>query len=85
MGLVRHFRFRSFLGMGNEGAYDSVGLLVRGDDLGLFRNYGICWTISVTWEITEVMFQHILPNFKVPFFVILEFQNKDKDYKYGIT
>ncbi|CBY38910.1 unnamed protein product [Oikopleura dioica] len=30
----------------------------------MIRNYGICWTISVTWEITEVMFQHILPNFK---------------------
>ncbi|XP_022258316.1 phosphatidylserine synthase 1-like [Limulus polyphemus] len=29
----------------------------------LVRNYGICWTISVTWEITEVFFAHLLPNF----------------------
>lgn len=30
----------------------------------LVRHYGICWTISVTWEITEVAFAHLLPNFK---------------------
>ncbi|XP_070550344.1 phosphatidylserine synthase 1-like isoform X2 [Ptychodera flava] len=29
----------------------------------LVRHYGICWTISVTWEITEVAFAHLLPNF----------------------
>nr|XP_046912044.1 phosphatidylserine synthase-like [Dermatophagoides farinae] len=29
----------------------------------LLRHYGICWTISVTWEITEVAFAHLLPNF----------------------
>jgi len=30
----------------------------------MIRNYGICWTISVTWELTEMQFQHILPNFE---------------------
>lgn len=29
----------------------------------LVRHYGICWIISVTWEITEVAFSHLLPNF----------------------
>nr|XP_006823665.1 PREDICTED: phosphatidylserine synthase 1-like [Saccoglossus kowalevskii] len=27
------------------------------------RHYGICWTMSITWEITEVAFIHLLPNF----------------------
>ncbi|KAL1431322.1 hypothetical protein MTO96_014341 [Rhipicephalus appendiculatus] len=30
----------------------------------LVRHYGICWTISVTWEMTEMAFAHLLPNFK---------------------
>ncbi|CAL8143590.1 unnamed protein product [Orchesella dallaii] len=29
----------------------------------LLRHIGILWTISVTWEITEVAFAHLLPNF----------------------
>lgn len=29
----------------------------------LIRHYGICWTISVTWEVTEMAFAHLLPNF----------------------
>lgn len=29
----------------------------------LLRHYGICWTISITWEITELAFAHLLPNF----------------------
>lgn len=29
----------------------------------LVRHYGILWTISVMWEITEVAFSHLLPNF----------------------
>ncbi|XP_064481157.1 phosphatidylserine synthase-like isoform X2 [Ornithodoros turicata] len=29
----------------------------------LVRHYGICWTISFTWEITEMAFAHLLPNF----------------------
>nr|CAG4643927.1 EOG090X05CZ [Lepidurus arcticus] len=29
----------------------------------LVRHYGILWTISVMWEITEVAFAHLLPNF----------------------
>ncbi|XP_076437960.1 phosphatidylserine synthase 1-like [Babylonia areolata] len=29
----------------------------------LIRHYGILWTISVMWEITEVAFTHLLPNF----------------------
>ena len=29
----------------------------------LIRHYGICWAISVMWEITEIVFAHLLPNF----------------------
>ncbi|XP_063866842.1 phosphatidylserine synthase-like isoform X1 [Scylla paramamosain] len=29
----------------------------------LVRHYGILWTISVMWEITEIAFSHLLPNF----------------------
>nr|CAG4645503.1 EOG090X05CZ [Lynceus sp. MCZ IZ 141354] len=29
----------------------------------LVRHYGILWTISITWEITEIAFAHLLPNF----------------------
>ncbi|XP_014259977.1 phosphatidylserine synthase 1 isoform X1 [Cimex lectularius] len=29
----------------------------------LVRHYGICWTVSFTWEFTEMMFCHLLPNF----------------------
>lgn len=29
----------------------------------LIRHYGILWTISIMWEITEVVFAHLLPNF----------------------
>lgn len=29
----------------------------------LVRHYGICWTISVMWEVTEMVFAHLLPNF----------------------
>ncbi|KRY50325.1 Phosphatidylserine synthase 1, partial [Trichinella britovi] len=30
----------------------------------LVRHYGICWYISVSWEITEIAFSHLLPNFQ---------------------
>ena len=29
----------------------------------LVRHYGMLWTISLMWEVTEVFFAHILPNF----------------------
>ncbi|XP_064652491.1 phosphatidylserine synthase 1-like [Lineus longissimus] len=29
----------------------------------LIRHYGICWTISITWEVSELAFKHLLPNF----------------------
>ncbi|XP_060081892.1 phosphatidylserine synthase 1-like, partial [Ylistrum balloti] len=29
----------------------------------LIRHYGILWTISIMWEITEMAFCHLLPNF----------------------
>ncbi|XP_033726565.1 phosphatidylserine synthase 1-like [Pecten maximus] len=29
----------------------------------LIRHYGILWTISIQWEITEMAFCHLLPNF----------------------
>ena len=29
----------------------------------LVRHYGICWTISIMWELTEMVFAHLLPNF----------------------
>ncbi|XP_058801027.1 phosphatidylserine synthase isoform X2 [Phymastichus coffea] len=30
----------------------------------LIRHLGILWAISVMWEVTEIMFAHLLPNFK---------------------
>ncbi|KAL0961865.1 hypothetical protein UPYG_G00332640 [Umbra pygmaea] len=29
----------------------------------LIRSYSLCWTISITWELTELFFMHLLPNF----------------------
>ena len=29
----------------------------------LLRHYGICWSISIMWELTEMAFGHLLPNF----------------------
>lgn len=29
----------------------------------LFRHAGLLWAISVMWEITEIAFAHLLPNF----------------------
>ncbi|XP_023323852.1 phosphatidylserine synthase 1 [Eurytemora carolleeae] len=29
----------------------------------VIRHYGILWSISIMWELTEVMFGHLLPNF----------------------
>lgn len=29
----------------------------------LVRHYGICWAISMMWELTEMVFAHLLPNF----------------------
>ena len=29
----------------------------------IIRHYGICWTISIMWELTEMVFGHLLPNF----------------------
>jgi phosphatidylserine synthase 1 len=66
------FAFAHFWGWGMKALmirYDQYSTFVKNYDL-FFRNYGICWTISVTWEITEVMFQHILPNFKVQYFSV---------------
>uniref|UniRef100_A0A1I8FTQ6 Phosphatidylserine synthase n=1 Tax=Macrostomum lignano TaxID=282301 RepID=A0A1I8FTQ6_9PLAT len=30
----------------------------------LLRHYGLAWLLSVNWEITELAFSHILPNFR---------------------
>nr|CAB3265261.1 phosphatidylserine synthase 1-like [Phallusia mammillata] len=30
----------------------------------LLRSYTLCWSISILWEMTEVFFMHLLPNFK---------------------
>ncbi|CAK8683500.1 unnamed protein product [Clavelina lepadiformis] len=30
----------------------------------LLRSYVMCWSISILWELTEVFFMHLLPNFK---------------------
>ncbi|KAL1123906.1 hypothetical protein AAG570_001676 [Ranatra chinensis] len=29
----------------------------------LVRHFGICWAVSFMWEITEIAFAHLLPNF----------------------
>lgn len=52
-----------------ERIWDSLDVFAWGHFIGwatkavLVRHYGICWTISVTWEITEMYFAHLLPNF----------------------
>ena len=30
----------------------------------LFRDYWLLWVLSFSWEVLEVSFQHLLPNFK---------------------
>jgi phosphatidylserine synthase 1 len=30
----------------------------------LIRHWIICWYISIMWELTEVFFAHLLPNFQ---------------------
>jgi len=52
-----------------EKLYNHLDAFALGHFLGwamkavLVRHYGICWTISITWEITEIAFAHLLPNF----------------------
>jgi phosphatidylserine synthase 1 len=29
----------------------------------ILRHYGICWSVSIMWELTELAFGHLLPNF----------------------
>lgn len=49
---------------------DSMDLFILSHFLGwagkslLIRHAGLCWAASITWEITEVFFAHLLPNFK---------------------
>lgn len=30
----------------------------------LIRHHIICWYISIAWEVTEIVFAHLLPNFQ---------------------
>jgi len=30
----------------------------------MMRSSALCWTISIMWEITEMLFMHVLPNFE---------------------
>lgn len=52
-----------------ERIWNSLDVFAWGHFIGwttkalLVRHYGICWTISITWEITEMYFAHLLPNF----------------------
>uniref|UniRef100_A0A4W5LKK4 Phosphatidylserine synthase n=1 Tax=Hucho hucho TaxID=62062 RepID=A0A4W5LKK4_9TELE len=41
----------------------------------LIRSYGVCWTISITRELTDLFFMHLLPNFSECWWdqVILDF------------
>lgn len=49
---------------------DSMDLFILSHFLGwagkslLIRHAGLCWAASITWEITELFFIHLLPNFK---------------------
>ena len=38
-------------------------ILLKGMKALMIRSYGICWTLSITWELTEVKFTPLLPNF----------------------
>ena len=29
----------------------------------IIRHYGILWSVSIMWELTEMVFGHLLPNF----------------------
>jgi len=41
----------------------------------LVRHMGILWLISVTWELTEIFFAHVLPNFSECWWDILLYDN----------
>ena len=30
----------------------------------MMRSSALCWTISIMWEVTEMLFMHVLPNFE---------------------
>ncbi|VDD90750.1 unnamed protein product [Enterobius vermicularis] len=48
----------------------SIDIFVIGHFLGwmmkalLIRHHLICWYISIAWEVTELVFSHLLPNFE---------------------
>ncbi|CAB3978487.1 Phosphatidylserine synthase 1 [Paramuricea clavata] len=50
--------------------YESMDLFILSHFIGwagkslLMRHAVLCWSASITWEITEVFFAHLLPNFK---------------------
>ncbi|XP_028405150.1 phosphatidylserine synthase 1-like [Dendronephthya gigantea] len=50
--------------------YDSMDLFILSHFIGwagkslLMRHAVLCWSASITWEITEIFFAHLLPNFK---------------------
>ncbi|CAI5690713.1 phosphatidylserine synthase 1 isoform X2 [Oreochromis aureus] len=50
--ILSHFDIFAF---GHFGGWAMKALLIR--------SYGLCWTISITWELTELFFMHLLPNF----------------------
>uniref|UniRef100_A0A8C6MHW7 Phosphatidylserine synthase n=1 Tax=Nothobranchius furzeri TaxID=105023 RepID=A0A8C6MHW7_NOTFU len=50
--ILSHFDIFAF---GHFGGWAMKALLIR--------SYGLCWTISITWELTELFFIHLLPSF----------------------
>ena len=50
--------------------YESMDLFILSHFIGwagkslLMRHAVLCWSASITWEITEIFFAHLLPNFK---------------------
>ncbi|XP_039254422.1 phosphatidylserine synthase 1-like [Styela clava] len=53
-----------------ERIYSSLDVFAFGHIAGwalkavLIRSYSMCWTISIMWELTELFFMHLLPNFQ---------------------
>ncbi|XP_046865044.1 phosphatidylserine synthase 1-like [Xenia sp. Carnegie-2017] len=50
--------------------YDSMDVFILSHFLGwagkslIIRHTILCWAVSITWEVTEIFFAHLLPNFK---------------------
>ena len=47
----------------------------------MMRSSALCWTISIMWEITEMLFMHVLPNFEECLWDQVRRRQKSKENK----